>query len=145
MVDRKDGTILYGPAFEFMTGRSVTPDITARYGVPACAEVDPLMATYGEHWAGAGRTCRHFAVITWGTGIGAGLVMDGKVREGDHNLFPEFGHSIVSDDDWPCNCGGRGCLDALASGPGIARHGANALREGRRRSCATSPQATRRK
>ena len=131
IVDRADGTVLYGPAFDFMSGRSVTRFVAARYGVPVAAEVDPLMATYGEHWAGAGRECRNFAVITWGTGIGAGLIIDGKVREGEDNLFPEFGHSVVSDDDWLCKCGRRGCLDALASGPGIARHGGNAVREGK--------------
>lgn len=131
IVDRSDGTVLYGPAFNFMSGRSITGFIAARYGVPVAAELDALMATYGEHWAGAGTECRNFAVITWGTGIGAGLVIDGKVREGDNNLFPEFGHSIVSDDDWPCNCGRSGCLDALASGLGIARHGRNALQDGK--------------
>lgn len=53
--------------------------------------------------------------------------MDRRVYEGPDNLFAEFGHSVVSDDDWPCNCGAVGCVDRLASGPGIAEHARRAL------------------
>ncbi len=131
IVDRTDGTILYGPSFDYMTGYSVTRGIRDHYGVPVVAEVDTVMAAWGELWAGAGIACKNFALLTWGTGLGAGLIVDGKVVENAKNLFPEFGHSVVSDDDWPCDCGARGCLNTLVTGPGIAKHGALAVREGK--------------
>ena len=130
IVDRQKGTIFYGPAFDYMGDYSITRRMSDRYGVPVIADVDTVMAAWGELWAGTGMTCKNFALITWGTGLGAGLILNGEVVEGANNLFPEFGHAVVSDDDWPCDCGSRGCLNALVTGPGIARHGAIALEQG---------------
>jgi glucokinase len=131
VVNRETGVILWGPDWDFMAGASLTKPIAARYGVPVVADVDPVMATWGEQWAGVGKTCKRFAVLTWGTGLGAGLVIDGEVQEYPDNLFPEFGHSRVSDDDWPCKCGATGCIDTLVCGGGIARHGRLAVEAGR--------------
>jgi glucokinase len=130
IVDRQDGTILFGPDYDFLRGHSITRALQERYRVPIVADVDPVVASWGEQWAGVGRTCDRFALITWGTGIGAGLILDGKVYEGPNNLFAEFGHSVVSDDDWPCNCGATGCIDRLVSGPGIAEHARRAVLAG---------------
>ncbi len=130
IVNRRDGTILFGPDYDFLAGHSITRALHERYGVPIVADVDTVVASWGELWAGTGRTSRRFALITWGTGIGAGLILDGKVYEGPDNLFAEFGHSVVSDDDWICNCGAVGCVDRLASGPGIAEHARRALLAG---------------
>jgi glucokinase len=132
VVDRSSGKVLFGPDFDYMYGHSLTDSLRSYFEVPVVADIDPIMATWGENWAGTGCDSRNFAVITWGTGIGAGLVLHGEVLELADNLFPEFGHSIVSDDDWPCICGARGCLNALASGPGIAKHGQIALVKGKR-------------
>jgi glucokinase len=131
IVNRQDGTILYGPAFDYMGDYSITRRMGELYGVPVVADVDTVMAAWGELWAGIGITCSNFALITWGTGLGAGLIVNSEVVEGANSLFPEFGHSVVSDDDWPCDCGSRGCLNALATGPGIARHGAIAVEQGK--------------
>lgn len=131
VVNRKTGAIVWGPDWDFMAGASLTKPIAERYGVPVAADVDPVMATWGEQWAGAGRTCQRYAVVTWGTGLGAGLVLDGVVQEYPDNLFPEFGHSRVSDDNWTCVCGARGCANALVSGGGIANHGRLAVESGK--------------
>lgn len=143
VVNRQTGAIVWGPDWDFMAGASLTQPIADRYGVPVVADVDPVMATWGEQWAGVGRTCRRFAILTWGTGLGAGLVLDGVVQEHPDNLFPEFGHSTVSDDDWPCKCGARGCVDTLVCGGGIAHHGRLALQAGKptllRESCGGDP------
>lgn len=130
VVNRETGAIVWGPDWDFMAGASVTQPVAQRYGVPVVADVDTVMATWGEQWAGAGATCSRFAVLTWGTGLGAGLVIDAEVQEYPNNLFPEFGHSRVSDDDWPCKCGARGCVDTMVCGGGIANHGRNAVRKG---------------
>ena len=144
VVNRQTGAIVWGPDWDFMAGASLTKPIADRYGVPVVADVDPVMATWGERWAGAGQTCPRFAVLTWGTGLGAGLVLDGEVQENPDNLFPEFGHSTVSDDDWPCKCGAQGCVDTMVCGGGIANHGRLAVRDGKptllRELCGNDPE-----
>lgn len=130
VVNRKTGVVLWGPDWDFMAGASLTQPVAQRYGVPVVADVDTITPTWAEHWAGVGKSCRRFAILTWGTGLGAGLVLDGKVQEFPNNLFPEFGHSRVSDDDWLCSCGSRGCVNALVCGVGIARHGRLAVEGG---------------
>lgn len=129
IVNREDGTILFGPDYEFLQGHSITRALYQRYGVPIVADVDTVVASWGEQWVGIGRTCNRFGLITWGTSLGAGLIFDGKVYEGPDNLFAEFGHCIVSDDDWPCICGARGCVAQIASGSGIAEHARRAVLE----------------
>jgi glucokinase len=127
IVNRDDGTILFGPDYDFLQGHSITKSLKDRYGVPITADVDTVVASWGEQWVGIGRTCNRFGLITWGTSLGAGLILDGRVYEGPNNLFAEFGHCIVSDDDWPCICGGNGCVATLASASGIVEHGRRAL------------------
>jgi glucokinase len=129
VVNRKTGVIAWGPDWDFLAGASLTQPIAERYGVPVVADVDTVIPTWGERWAGIGKECDRFVLLAWGTGLGAGVVIDGEVQEYPDNLFPEFGHSRVSDDDWPCNCGARGCVDAMACGPGIAKHGRLALED----------------
>ena len=144
VVDRGTGVIAWGPDWDFMAGASLTQPVAEHYGVPVVADVDTVIPTWGENWAGIGRTCRRFAVLTWGTGLGAGLVIDGEVQEYPNNLFPEFGHSRVSDDDWPCKCGARGCVDTMVCGSGIARHGRLAVEGGQptllRELCGNDPE-----
>ena len=130
VVDRETGVIVWGPDWDFLAGASLTRPIADRYGVPVVADVDTVIPTWGEHWAGIGRECDRFVLLAWGTGLGTGVVLDGQVQEFPDNLFPEFGHSRVSDDDWPCRCGATGCVNAVACGPGIARHGRLAVQRG---------------
>jgi glucokinase len=130
VVDRKEGNIVWGPDWDFLAGASLTKPIEERFGVPVVADVDTVIPTYGENWAGIGRACNRFVLLSWGTGLGTGVVIDGVVQEYPDSLFPEFGHSRVSDDDWPCNCGALGCVDAMACGPGIAKFGRLALESG---------------
>jgi glucokinase len=131
VVDRETGVIAWGPDWDFMAGASLTQPISERYGVPVVADVDTVIPTWGEYWAGIGRECDRFVLLAWGTGMGTGVVLDGKVQEFPDNLFPEFGHSRLSDDDWPCNCGAVGCFNTMACGPGIAKHGKLAVEAGK--------------
>ena len=131
VVNRKTGVIAWGPDWDFLAGASLTQPVAERYGVPVVADVDTVIPTWGEKWAGIGRDCDRFVLLAWGTGMGTGVVLDGEVQEFPDNLFPEFGHSKVSDDDWPCNCGAKGCFDAMACGPGIAKHGKLAVEAGK--------------
>lgn len=131
VVNRTTGSIVWGPDWDFLSGVSITKPIADFFKVPVVADVDTVMAAWGEQWAGYGKTCDRFAMITWGTGLGAAIIINGEVAENPDNLFAEFGHSTVSDDDWPCKCGSFGCVDTMVCGGGIARHGQLAVAQGK--------------
>jgi len=105
--------------------------VSEQLGVPALLENDANAACYGEFRFGAGRGHQHIIYVTLGTGIGGGIIIDGKIYEGASGAAGEVGHIIIDQDGPPCNCGGRGCLEALASGPAIARAAEAAIAAGR--------------
>ena len=105
--------------------------VSEQLGVPALLENDANAACYGEFRFGAGRGHQHIVYVTLGTGIGGGIIIDGKIYEGASGAAGEVGHIIIDQDGPPCNCGGRGCLEALASGPAIARAAQAAVEAGR--------------
>lgn len=92
-----------------------------RFGLPTRLENDANATALAEHRFGAGRGTRHMVFLTWGTGIGGGLILDGRLYRGTNDLAGEAGHMTLVLDGPPCGCGKRGCLEALASGPAIAR------------------------
>ena len=100
-------------------------------GKPALLENDANAAAYGELRFGAGRGFRHIVYVTLGTGIGGGLIIDGRIYEGASGAAGEVGHLIVDPDGAECNCGNRGCVEALASGRAIEREAAEAVAAGR--------------
>ncbi|HEV2472053.1 MAG TPA: ROK family protein, partial [Chthonomonadales bacterium] len=82
---------------------------------------------------GAGRGARNLIFLTMGTGIGAGLILDGRLYRGASNLAGEAGHQTILMNGPVCGCGKRGCLEALASGPAIARLARESMMHGRNR------------
>jgi glucokinase len=100
-------------------------------GAPTVLENDANAAAYGELRFGAGRGCRHLVYVTLGTGIGGGIIIDGKIYEGASGAAGEVGHMIVKEDGPPCNCGNRGCVEALSSGPAIERDARAEMEAGR--------------
>ena len=95
--------------------------LTERLGVPARLENDANACALAEWRQGAGRGSRHMAFLTCSTGVGAGLVLDGKLHRGAHGLAGEVGHVVVVPGGLECGCGKRGCLEAYAGGAGMAR------------------------
>ena len=91
---------------------------------------DGNTAAFGEHWAGAGRGCRDMVMLTLGTGVGAGVVLDGRLLHGHFDNAAELGHTIVTIDGLPCACGQRGCLEQYASAGGVARRAMDAIDHG---------------
>jgi glucokinase len=82
---------------------------------------DGNAAAFGEYWAGAGRDGGDLVMLTLGTGVGAGVVLDGRVLHGHFENAAELGHIIVAVDGLPCPCGQHGCLEQYASAGGVAR------------------------
>ena len=89
--------------------------------VPAFTENDANLAAWGEAWAGAGRNIDHFVLLTLGTGIGGGMVLDGKLWRGGSVSAAEIGHLTVVADGEPCGCGAKGCLEAYASATALVK------------------------
>lgn len=92
-----------------------------RYGLPAAITNDANAAALGEMMYGAARGMQNFIVMTLGTGVGSGIVVNGEVIYGHHGLAGELGHTFVAPDGRHCACGRRGCLETYVSARGLCR------------------------
>lgn len=91
-------------------------------GVTVKTGNDANVAALGEMWQGGGKGYSDLIMITLGTGVGGGVILDQKIVPGKHGLGGEIGHIHVRDEEWEhCNCGGVGCVEQIASATGIAR------------------------
>ncbi len=88
--------------------------------VPVLLENDANCAAVGEYFCGAGRGTKNFAVVTLGTGIGGGFILNGKLYSAG-GMAGEVGHMVVEKDGVPCSCGRRGCWETYASATGLIR------------------------
>lgn len=91
-------------------------------GIPVLIGNDANVAALGEMWQGGGKGYSDIVMVTLGTGVGGGVIIDEKILAGKHGLGGEIGHIHVRDEEQEhCNCGGTGCLEQVASATGIAR------------------------
>lgn len=90
-------------------------------GLPVALDNDANVAAYGEFRCGIGRDVDSMVLLTLGTGIGGGVILEGKIWRGTWGMAGEVGHVIVEPDGHPCGCGGWGCVEQYASGPAIVR------------------------
>ena len=89
-------------------------------GVPAMAGNDANVAALGEMWRGGGLGCKNLVAVTLGTGIGGGIIIDGKLLTGADGAGGEIGHiHIVDDEPNACGCGNHGCLEQYGSATGV--------------------------
>ena len=116
------GTIEYAPNLPW---KGVIPFATMmadKFGIPTALTNDANAAAVGEMTYGAARGMKNFIMITLGTGVGSGIVIDGKVVYGHDGFAGELGHVIVMRNNGrTCGCGRTGCLEAYASATGVAR------------------------
>jgi glucokinase len=90
-------------------------------GVPVVLGGDALCMALGEHWRGAGRDARFLLGMVVSTGVGGGLILGGLPYAGRTGNAGHVGHVVVEQDGRPCACGGRGCVETVASGPWMVR------------------------
>jgi glucokinase len=89
-------------------------------GLPVRVHNDAITMSAGEHWRGAGRGVGNMLGMVVSTGVGGGLILDGRLIEGASGNAGHIGHVVVDPEDGPvCACGGRGCLEAIARGPAL--------------------------
>ncbi len=105
-------------------GNDIVSPLVARFDTPVRLINDADAALLGEALAGAARGARVALMLTIGTGLGGAALIDGAILSGAANEHPEIGHVIVDPTGPECYCGSRGCLEALAAGPALARAGA---------------------
>lgn len=101
-----------------------------RLGLPCFIENDVKVAALGESRYGAGKGLRNMVYLTIGTGIAAGVIIEGKIYRGSTNMAGEIGHAIIERNGPRCKCGTRGCLEAVAAGPAIAALAISAIEAG---------------
>jgi glucokinase len=118
-------------------------EIERRLGARVVLENDARVAAFGEQWLGAARGVANMAVLTLGTGIGGGIVLEGKIFHGMNGMAGEFGHVTVEPEGYPCPCGNRGCAERYASASGLLRMAREAVAGGQAPSLAkaTSSEA----
>lgn len=104
--------------------------ISMALGCPAVLENDANAAALGEWTYGAGRGARNMVYVTISTGIGGGLILDGRLYRGATGGAGELGHTLIDEHGPRCGCGARGCVEAMASGPAIATMAEELVRNG---------------
>lgn len=119
-VDCKTGVVKLAPNIPGWVNVPIAQMIEDEFHIPTRIDNDVRCAALGELKFGAGRGCENFICITVGTGIGSGIVINGKVVRGATNAAGELGHIKLQMNGGPiCGCGDTGCLEASASGPAI--------------------------
>ncbi|MFZ0201042.1 MAG: ROK family protein [Candidatus Sulfotelmatobacter sp.] len=96
-------------------------EIQRRLGTRVVVENDAKVAALGEQWLGAARGVPNVAIVTLGTGIGGGIILEGKIWQGMNGMAGEFGHVTLEPQGFPCGCGNHGCSERYASASAIAR------------------------
>lgn len=128
-LDRRTGTVIDTPNLGWRNF-PLRDLISNAVGLEAELDNDANAATLGEWWQGAGQGVSTLVGVTLGTGIGGGIVLDGKVFHGISDVAGEVGHMTIDSTGRRCKCGNSGCLEAYASGPAIAARAVEGLQSG---------------
>ena len=123
--DRK--TMLATPNIADWNGVDLDNQLTTLIGLPVVIENDANAAAWGEAKFGAGKNQAHMMMLTVGTGIGGGIVVNGALYRGAFGIAAEFGHMRVVPEGHICGCGARGCFEQYASGHALLRHAREAI------------------
>jgi glucokinase len=130
-VDLETGVVYSAPNLPGWDEIPLGARLSAALGAPVQVDNDVNLGTLGEWSLGAGRGCQHMVGIFVGTGVGGGIVIDGKLHRGFRYAAGEIGHMVIQPDGPLCGCGRRGCLESFASRTAIERAVRRGLAEGR--------------
>ncbi len=130
IIDMATGFLFESPNLPGWDNYPVHSDIERHLGTPVMLENDANAAALGEKWLGAGRDVQTMIMLTLGTGVGGGIVMDGEIWHGMSGMAGELGHITVYPDGHICGCGNHGCLEQYASATAITRMAKEAIASG---------------
>lgn len=120
-VNIEEGMLLTPPNMPALSYLPLKDVIEERTGFPVRLQKDTNVMALGEYWNKGAEDCCELIYIDVDMGIGSGMLVDGKLNLGYHRMAGEFGHMIIDVDGPLCNCGNRGCLEALSSGIAVLR------------------------
>lgn len=121
-VNVEEGAVVKAPNLPCLDGFRLAAALTEQLGLPAILENDANAAAVGEMWRGAAIGCKTIICVTLGTGVGGGIILDGKLWRGVDGAAAEIGHMCVDPfGGVACTCGSRGCLEVFASATAIVR------------------------
>ncbi len=126
----KRGIILALPNIPNMKNVPIKAILEEEMGIPVTLENDANAASYAEFLCGAGEEVSNMVMLTLGTGVGSGIIIDGGLVHGAHDMGGELGHLIVAPGGRQCSCGQKGCLEEYSSAGAMGRYAAEALSNG---------------
>jgi glucokinase len=129
-LDLKKGIVIGMPNIPGMENAPLRDRLSEALGIPGILENDANAAAYGEYICGAGRSADNMVLLTLGTGVGSGIVLDGRVLHGSHDIAGELGHMVIEVDGELCGCGQRGCLERYCSATYVARYATQRIEKG---------------
>ncbi|MBQ3574795.1 MAG: ROK family protein [Clostridia bacterium] len=130
-MDYANGIALDACNIMALSNAPVRDMLSERLGVPVLVDNDANAAALGEHRMGAGMGHEHMIYAALATGIGGGLILNGKLYRGMHGMAGEIGHMFVSDSiGSPCLCGVTGCVQSISSGANMAKYVTDRIKEG---------------
>ena len=140
-IDSEAGMVIAPPIMPGWDRFPIRETLENLWGRPISVNNDAELGALGEWAYGAGRGARDLAYIKVGTGIGAGLLIGGRIYRGSTGSAGEIGHLTMDNDGPLCTCGNRGCLEAFSGGYAIAKKAAQAIKDGKRTQLASKPTA----
>ena len=129
-LDPEKGVIINSPNLRW-TNIPLKDHLDSRLELTTTVDNDSQMTAFGERWQGAGQGADHLLCLTLGTGVGGGVILNGRIYHGETGSAGHVGHYIIDPLGPRCGCGAQGCLEAYASGPNIVRRTREAIEAGR--------------
>ncbi len=127
VIQADKGIVVKSPNFPDWNNLPLKDQLEKALGTPVFLENDANAAALGEQWRGAGRGIRSMILLTLGTGVGGGIILDNKIWHGADGMAGEIGHMTLIPDGRPCTCGNTGCLEMYSSARGIVQSFREAL------------------
>ncbi len=128
-IDRKKGIVITSPNIPCWHNYPLVKNLSKRTGMTVYLENDATAALAGSWWQGNGMRYRNWIMLTLGTGIGGGVIIDGKIYTGQSGSSMEAGHMTIEKDGRPCPCGNRGCLERYASATALVEYAEEGLKK----------------
>ena len=121
LVNPIQGKVLSSPNLPQLNEIPLSATLSERLGITVALENDATAAAIGEYWLGASKGVSNSVLVTLGTGVGGGLILDGRPYRGADGTAGEVGHICVEPEGHPCGCGSRGCVEQYSSATAIVR------------------------
>jgi len=130
IIDHQKGICLFCPNIKGWEDVPVKRLMEEEFGMEVSVDDSSRMAALAEHWCGLARKVENFIFVNVGVGVGSGVFTNGQLYRGSRGTAGELGHTTIDENGPRCQCGNRGCLETLVSGPAITRRTRERLEEG---------------